>query len=69
MLTRYALCPECGKQMQYIDRLEAFDCGPELEGGHGFWNSDLKSLEWGYIVKGKMVPHNLVDKMRKEALL
>lgn len=48
-LRRVALCLECGKPMRYDNHMKAWDCGPEKEGGHGFWD-DSNSFEWRYVV-------------------
>lgn len=33
-----ACCPECGKVMRWDPVVGCWDCGPEDEGGHGFWD-------------------------------
>jgi len=40
MSTRRALCPECGKPMRFDRTMNAWDCGPPEEGGHGFWDDE-----------------------------
>lgn len=35
----------CGKPMRYDRTMKAWDCGPEDEGGHGFWDPELQDLE------------------------
>ncbi len=47
-----ALCPECGKPMRFDRNVDAWDCGPNEEGGHGFWDPspslerEQDSLDW-----------------------
>lgn len=41
-----AVCPQCNKPMRYNPAVQAWDCGPEDEGGHGFWDPELQDLEY-----------------------
>lgn len=39
-----ALCPECGEPMRWDHNMKSWDCGPESEDGHGFWDPWLQGL-------------------------
>lgn len=43
---RRALCPQCGKSMRYDRDMQAWDCGPESEDGHGFWDIEVNEFEY-----------------------
>lgn len=45
-LRRFALCPQCGEPMRYDNRMKAWDCGPESEGKHGFWDKEVNEFEY-----------------------
>jgi hypothetical protein len=41
-----ALCPECGKPMRYSRQMHAWDCGAPDDGGHGYWDPELQTLDY-----------------------
>jgi len=48
-MRRVALCPQCGKPMRYDRRMQAYDCGPEKEGGHGFWDKEVNYFDYEWV--------------------
>ena len=51
-MVKKATCPQCGKIMRWDRTMKAWDCGPEDEDGHGFWDPELQSLE--YVITGPL---------------
>lgn len=37
LVKKLPTCPECGNLMKWDRFNDAWDCGPEAEGGHGIW--------------------------------
>lgn len=42
-ITPVTECPECGAPMTWDAEMGAWDCGPEADGRHGFWDPDSLS--------------------------
>lgn len=43
---RLALCPICGLTMRWDAATKLWDCGPEDEGGHGFWDPEHNTFNY-----------------------
>lgn len=41
-----ALCPQCGKPMIWYASFKHWDCGPESEGGHGYWDPEVNTFDY-----------------------